>query len=304
MTTRGMKLQSLTAITLLSLCCGCVAPVRVGYRNALKTEYGKQAGYGKDEAKWIALNCPLEMPKHSAGADFGNTKVICREGYVLEHSAKDKIPLWVCERVTKAQVSGPLTRPKPEPFAPEPLLKNQRRAELKDYRGSGYDRGHQAPSGDQTVEQALQNQTYFLSNMAPQFAALNQRIWKALEERVRVLALTKGVVYVTTGSLFYDEAEENAATADGYVEYELIGNEVAVPTHFYKIVSWQDDQSKWQAVAFVIKNQKADFPKPYVFDNYTQSVEWIEKNAGMNFMPDLAGPDVKRVEGTKNLMWK
>ena len=303
MTIRELKFKSLTVVALVSLFCGCAAPTRTAYRTALKTEYGKQAGYGPEETRWIETNCPLGMPKHMAGVDFGNTKVICREGYILEHSAKDKISLWVCERVTKEQVSGPLKRPKPEPFAPDPLLKNARRAELSDYRGSGYDRGHQAPSGDQTVRQDLQNQTYFLSNMAPQFAALNQRIWKTLEERVRKLVETHAVVYVITGGLFYDEAEENPVMADGYVEYKVIGNEVAIPTHIYKIVSWKDDQDKWQAVAFFIKNQKESFSKPYRFDEHTRPVSWIEQATGLNFMPDLPGPDVKRVEGTKNPMW-
>lgn len=290
-------------LALLALICGCAAPTQVAYRGAIRSEYGKQAGFGPNESRWIERHCPLGMPRHLAGVDFGNTKVICREGYVLEHSAKDKIPLWVCERITSEHVSGPLKRPKPEPFAPEPLLEGARRAELSDYRRSGYDRGHMAPSGDQTVRQDLQDQTYFLSNMAPQRAVLNRQIWKALEERVRDLARARGVVYVTVGGLFYEEAEENAVTADGYVEHRVIGDEVAVPTHFFKIVSWQDDRHEWRGVGFVIENQERQFPKPYRFDDYVREVRWIEQRAGLNFMPDLAGPDVRRVEGTKNPMW-
>lgn len=301
--TRDPRSALLLGGALLAILWGCASPGTMAYRSAIRSEYGKQAGFSPGDSRWIEQHCPLGMPKHLAGVDFGNTRVICREGYVLEHSAKDKIPLWVCERVTRAQLSGPLHRPEPGPFAPDPKLERGRRSERSDYSLSGYDLGHQAPSGDQTVRQDLQAETFFLSNMAPQRAALNRRIWRVLEMRVRDLAMAKGEVYTITGGLFYEEAEENPATADGYVEYRLIGTGVAVPTHFYKIVSWRDDRGRWQAAGFVFKNQEREFAKPYRFDDYAREVKWIERAAGLNFMPDLPGPDSKRVEGARTPMW-
>jgi len=283
---------------------GCAStPTKPAYRKALKTEYGKIAGYSPTQQQWIKDNCPLEMPKRQAGIDFGYTQVIVRRGYVLEHSVTDKIPMWVCERVTRAQVSGPLGRPKSEPFAPDPELQGERRAELSDYKRSGYDRGHQAPSADQTVDPVLQAETYYLSNMAPQFAALNQRIWKELETSVRKQAKAMDPVYVITGPMFYDEAEDDPATADGYVEYTVIGNDVAVPTHFYKIVYWMDAQQKWQAIAFLMKNQKEPFPEPHDFKQYIRPVKWIEDRTGLDFNPALPTPDHRRVEVDAGHLW-
>jgi len=284
--------------------CGC-APVTTHHetRAALGSQVGKQAGPSPAEAKWISENCPLGVPKKMAGIDFGFTKVISREGYVLEHSAKDKIPLWVCEKVTTAQVNGALNRPKPEPFAPDPALKGAQRAELKDYRRSGYDRGHQAPSADQSVSKQLQAETYFLSNMCPQRGELNQRIWKALEETVRDMATEHETVFVVTGPIFYDEAEDDKKTADRLVEHEVIGDGVAVPTHFYKIIEWQTQNGKWQGAAVVMKNQKTPFTRPYHFNNYVKSISWIEEHTGFNFNPDLAGNETDSVERHANLIW-
>jgi endonuclease G len=286
----------------LNLSCSTSNPVLV-YRKAVSTEYGKQAGFSPAEQAFITKNCPLGMPRIKPGVDLGPTKIIAREGYVLEHSASDKIPLWVCEGVTSAQVSGHLTRPKPEPFAPDPKLTNQRRAELKDYKGSGYDRGHQAPSADETVNSKLQAETYFLANMCPQTAELNQRIWKALEEAVREMTKTNDPIFITTGPMFFEEAEENAATADGLVEHKVIGAGVAVPTHFYKIVEWKDRNGEWQGTAIVMKNQKTAFPKPYHFNQYVRPIKWVEDRAGLNFAPDLPGPAVGRVELKSNPIW-
>src|SRR5205085_10878953 len=96
-------------------------------------------------------------------------------------------------------------------------------------------RGNQAPAGDFS-DQALNDQSFFLSNMAPQSPPLNQAFWRLLEDKVRSWARTDSPIYVFTGGFFYDPKEENPATATGQVQYRRIGaNNVAVPTHFYKI---------------------------------------------------------------------
>ena len=136
-----------------------------------------------------------------------------------------------------------------------------------------------------------------------QYGALNQKIWQELEKHVREQAKAKGTVYVITGPLFYSEAEEDAETATGYIPYTKIGkDQVAVPTHFFKIVLWQD-QNKWQGVGFVVKNQKDAFPKPYDFNKYVRSIQWIEERTGLDFEPELAGPDAVRLEQSAGHMW-
>jgi DNA/RNA endonuclease G (NUC1) len=42
------------------------------------------------------------------------------------------------------------------------------RALLKDYIRSGFDRGHQAPAADATFTQEAMDETFLLTNMAPQ----------------------------------------------------------------------------------------------------------------------------------------
>jgi len=298
MASQQLAKRWLAALLVVTLACGCAPQQqpRTQFRKARVTQFGNIAGPTAEQTQWMSDLCPEGIPK-DVGGDFGNTTLVIRKGYVLEHSAADKIPLWVCEHVTKAAVDGPLNRPKPEPFKPDPVLQGQRRAELSDYKKSGYDRGHQSPSADQTVDQTLQNETYFLSNMAPQWPNLNQRIWARLEDKVRELARQRNDVYVITGPMFYDPAEDDPHTADGYIDYQTIGDGVAVPTHCYKIIAWKDDQGQWQGTALVIENVKKAYPTPYHFNDFTRSIKWIEAQTGLNFMPDLPGPDALRVEG-------
>ncbi|MBX3388485.1 MAG: DNA/RNA non-specific endonuclease [Phycisphaeraceae bacterium] len=226
--------------------------------------------------------------------------LIARDGYVLRHSALNKEALWVCEHVRRDQLSGNLKRS--DAFRPDPLLQPGDRAELTDYRGSGYDRGHMAPAGDQTVDARKKDETFYLSNMAPQEPQLNQRVWAALEDQVRDWADQRGEVWIITGPMWYDPREDDPSTARGFVDYWVIGaNEVAVPTHCYKIVIRPDGNGDVDCVAFVIEN-KPGYRAPFHLDEYITSVDFIEKRTGLNFMPNLSPPAKARLENSPGHM--
>jgi endonuclease G len=53
-----------------------------------------------------------------------------------------------------------------------------------DYTGSGYDRGHIAPSADRTRNEADNSATFLMSNMMPQVPELNRGVWGDLESIV------------------------------------------------------------------------------------------------------------------------
>lgn len=77
------------------------------------------------------------------------------------------------------------------------------RSENTDYKGSGYDRGHLAAAGNHKVEQKHVEQTFFLSNMAPQVGVgFNRDSWNKLEKHVRKLTNVYKDVYVCTGPLY------------------------------------------------------------------------------------------------------
>jgi endonuclease G, mitochondrial len=230
-------------------------------------------------------NCgDFGVPKIDQTQNFGPTTIIYRKGYVLENSATYKIPLWVCEGFDRTQWDPPNPNRK-DKFQPDPKLPANQRAELADYKGSKLDRGHQAPAGDFN-DQTMKDESFYLSNMAPQSPRLNQVFWRLLEDKVRNWATNDSPIYVFTGGFFYDPKEENPSTASGQVRYKVIGrDEVAVPTHFYKIVFGKDEKGEWRAVAFVVENRPYD--KSVKFEDVIKSIDWIEARTGITFMPDL-----------------
>ena len=63
-------------------------------------------------------------------------------------------------------------------FRPDYRLPESFRADLEDYHRSGYDRGHLAASANHRDNDLQNSETFLLSNMSPQHADLNRRIWR------------------------------------------------------------------------------------------------------------------------------
>lgn len=273
-------------------------------RRAQFTKFGRaEAGFTQEQERLLESNCPFGLPRALKAWEHGPTRYVLREGYVLQHSGSDKIPLWVCEGVERAELDGNLPRPGQSAFKPEPELPKGERAELPDYKGSGYSRGHMAPAGNQTVDNQLKLETFYLSNMVPQLQVHNGEIWAALEDLTRDWAHARGKAYIITGPMFYDPAEEDPQTADGFIEVFRIGaNALPVPSHLFKIVVAQNASGQWEAIAFVQEHRRYD--KPWDLSQTIQSIDWIEERVGFDFMPDLEEEQEQALEASPSPMWQ
>ncbi|WWC90696.1 uncharacterized protein L201_005633 [Kwoniella dendrophila CBS 6074] len=110
------------------------------------------------------------------------------------------------------------------------------RAKLQDYFKSGYDRGHMVPAADAKISQQAMNETFYLSNIAPQVGdGFNRHYWAYLEDFCRRLTNNFEDVYVFTVPLYLPAKQPDGKWR---VSYEVIGNppSVSVPTHFAKVI--------------------------------------------------------------------
>ena len=143
-------------------------------------------------------------------------------------------------------------------------------ADWKNYKNSGYDKGHLCPAGDMISDKKGYDETFYTSNISPQLHAFNEGIWNRLEQKTRYWSVKYEKVYVITGGIL----SSNLST---------IGNEkVAVPNFFYKIIG-NISGDKFKMIAFLIPNAKSDKP---LYD-YVVSVDTIEKMTGIDFFPKL-----------------
>ena len=162
---------------------------------------------------------------------------LCFDSFAVYYSPQDKKPIYVVEKLNREQLSAPHPR-RSNQFYEEARLPFSERALLSDYRGSGYDRGHNAPAGDMSNERAMA-QSFSLANMMPQARQNNQGIWaKNVEEPTRHYAKrAEGDVYVFTGS-----------TGN---QGSIGRSRVTIPSHLFKLVY---DSSKNTAWAYWIEN--------------------------------------------------
>lgn len=179
---------------------------------------------------------------------------LCFDSFAVLYSPATKKPIYVVERLNHERLQNKVDR-KGSRFYEEARLRKSERATLADYKGSGYDRGHNAPAADMPNSSAMA-QSFSLANIMPQAHENNRGIWaKAVEQATRKYAIrATGDVYVFTGSI------GNAGT---------IGEgKVVVPTHLFKLIY---DQNKNRAWAYWIENtNSAKMSPPITYEQLVQ----------------------------------
>jgi len=159
-------------------------------------------------------------------------RALCYDAFAVLHSGNTRTPVFVAQRLNRQLVQDADEKRKDKFFA-DARLPRAERAELSDYKGSGYSRGHMAPAGDMPTPAAMA-QSFSLANMVPQNAKQNSGPWAKIEKDTRQYALrARGDVFVITGPVFAPGAQAIGA------------NQVAVPTHLFKLVYDAETKKAW-----------------------------------------------------------
>jgi len=172
--------------------------------------------------------------------------VLCKDEFLVGYDVDHRIPDWVAYKLTKESVEKYHQRS--DFFVPDRGVPKGGSAALSDYARSGFDRGHLAPSASIDVSKEAMEQSFHLSNIAPQLPNLNRRGWKVLEARVRDLAIEYGTVYVVSGTQgnyrkIGEALSATKANADGRIKTGalpnlglMLDNHVSIPAYFYKAI--------------------------------------------------------------------
>jgi len=217
--------------------------------------------------------------------------------YVLSYDRRNRVPHWVFEHLTKESIQKEegVERANSD-FKEDASVHEYFRSKNSDYKYSGYDRGHMAPAGNHRRNQEMCNQTFFLSNMAPQVGrGFNRDKWEHLERYARKMTKLYKNVYICTGPLYLPKQEGDGKM---YVKYEVIGaNHVSVPTHFFKVIVGESEDHQLEMEAFVLPNQ--EIPDDTPLANFQVPVDSIERAAGLLFFDRLSRDKLVRINGKK-----
>jgi endonuclease G len=193
----------------------------------------------------------------------GRQRQLCFDAFAVLYSGESKTPVYVVEQLTAEQLTQAQNEVRTNRFYPEARVPFADRAQLDDYRGSGFDRGHMAPAADMPNAQAMA-QSFSLANMSPQDRINNRETWANIEKATRAYAKrAPAKVYVFTGPLF----KQPVAT--------IGANNVWVPAQFFKVVYTPSTQRAWGYLIDNTPQPQNLKPLPYA--------EWSAKT-GLNLL--------------------
>ncbi|KAL6781343.1 hypothetical protein ACKKBG_A10765 [Auxenochlorella protothecoides x Auxenochlorella symbiontica] len=193
-------------------------------------------------------------------------------------------PKWVIEHLTRSKLKGDGTRSSSQ-FTEDAGVGARFRAKLSDYRGTGYDRGHMAPASNHKESQGSMDETFSLSNIAPQVGGgFNRDYWARFERFVQDTTKSFDDVWVVTGPLYIPRPGPS-----GWVlEHPMLGQPpqmVAVPTHFFKVVLAEQGDASTAVAAFVMPNSA--IPAEYPLSAFSVPLTSLEEVSGLTFFPSL-----------------
>jgi len=239
--------------------------------------------YLEDEAQDILVEVG-QTPKNDTNEYFLPTsttgQVIHHEGYSLSYSEPHEQAEWVAYELKKNHLSNSNFK---RPYFEIDKAVKTGAADWRNYKNSGYDRGHLCPAGDRKYSKYAHDETFLTSNISPQRNDFNSGVWNRLEQKVRYWASKYDGVFVVTGGILKGDMK-------------TIGDEkVAVPNHFYKVLI-DTNTGDTKMIAFLIPHE-ASYKPLYEF---VVSVDSLEAITGIDFFHELEDTLENKLEASSD----
>jgi endonuclease G len=232
-------------------------------------------GAGAALSKHTTMGIPAPTSTSDASAFLS-----VKSDYVVSYNSVRKVPNWVSWELNTSYL-GSITRQ--DDFRPDDTLPaSLPQAQLTDYSGSGFDRGHMCPSADRTLTVEDNSQTFYLTNMVPQAAHNNRGPWAQLETEARTIAQSGKELFVISGGVF--------SSSSG-----TIGTGVSVPDKTFKVIVVLDAVGQGAAevttstrvIAVMMPNADSLITQSAPWRDFRVSVDAIEAATGDNFLSDV-----------------
>ncbi len=219
--------------------------------------------YTSPDGQSIQTDMPsYVLPTSTTGA------IVNHDYYSLSYNEPFEQAEWVVYTLDKKHLTYD-DRKRPY-FIEDPKVKTKS-ADWRNYKGSGYDRGHLCPAGDRRFSEYAYNETFYTSNISPQNREFNAGVWNQLEMKTRQWVKKNGTHFVITGGVLESGLEE-------------IGEEdVDVPRYYYKVIA-KGSASKLKVIAFLMENRPSSKP----IKEFVVTIDDIENRTGIDFFSELA----------------
>ena len=240
--------------------------------------------------------------------------------YIVEWNAGIRHSSWVAFSWDSTTATEDPTVKRQDKFKWDPDVAGSNGAVYSsDYTKNGYDKGHICASEDRVFCQEANDQTFYFTNMSPQFSSFNQGFWKELEAKVRswgraTLSGRYDTVYVvkggTTNRLLYSYVGHNKASdgvipmtdSNGYSPRSDGKVGLPVPEYYYMALL-SVKNGVYHAIAFLVPHSEdlPKTPKATELQQYVTTVDNLEYMTGIDFFCNLTDRKEAEVEKTYSL---
>jgi endonuclease G len=241
----------------------------------------------------LALGNPSGATSDPANA---SNYLLVHPEFTIGYSATRGIPNWVSWHLDKADLGE---APRQNNFRPDAALPRQfYQVTPASYARSGFDKGHNCPSGDRTADLDANSATFFMTNMVPQAPKNNQQAWAHLEEYGRSQVERGQEIYVIMGSY------GRGGTGTNGFATTLDQGRVTVPARIWKVmVILPDGTNDLQRLATLptVRVLAIDTPNDNNtidpdWKKYLTSVDKIEAATGLDLLSALPRPVQARLQ--------
>lgn len=216
-------------------------------------------------------------------------EILVNHGYCVGYAPSRFQPLWAAYRVSGAERWVDYKRPHlyyaDKRLAPEARLPSKTFGKTE--AGVQLNVGHMVPNEaiNQQFGRLAQMETFFMSNMSPQYGSLNSGVWLKLENDIRSLQnlSVRDHVWIVSGPIFGDDPE--VVTRDG--------KDVPIPKAYYCIsidpFRYPYHRLSNVEIACFIFPQDAPRKDKPSDPKYASNLATIQQRTGLVFVPGYDG---------------
>lgn len=222
-----------------------------------------------------------------ANTSYPENYLMIKPYYDLSYGRTRGTPNWVCWHLQSSDIGSTSRQDNYRPDSSLPA--SWYWVTDFSYTGSGFDRGHNCPSGDRTTSVTANSATFLMTNMIPQAAHNNQITWASLEDTCRLIANAGNELYIIMGSYGTGGTGLNGT-------FNTIDNgHVNVPSNIWKVVIvlplGNNDLNRITAGTRIIAINTPNINTTLnSWKSYRTSVNAIESAAGYNILSNLPPP--------------
>ena len=220
--------------------------------------------------------------------------VVCRDAYAVGFDPKRRLARWVAYAMKPAEKN---LKRRHVPYVPDPEIPENVQAKTEAYVQNPYDLGHLVSRNDiGGWGENGENEVFYMSVVAPQLDVLNRQIWAEIEIRTQVfMRLNPEPTHIVAGPAFIPP------TGQTNITYAILGEQVAVPTHFFRIAYRHSTYGPTKIMAFLVPN--TDEARGKDIARYLTSVDEIEAATGLDFFASFTKKEPSS-ESRKTTLWE